>query len=191
MPEKINIAVSGGPGTGKSTLAAGLFSELKVSGLDYDLIAEERRKLRGEMGDYRSPFERMYMWRQQEREELRSNAVDGFVTDTPLFHLYIQARWYAQEPRDALAVRELFRMCQEAQAANRYQVIVLPQNPDEVPYRTDQVRTSTEADARQKHLMIKSFVEHFWPKQLWFVSGPHTQRVAQVMSRVSGLRTKR
>ena len=43
---KINIAIAGGPCTGKSTLAAALFAELKIKGLDYDLIAEESRKLK-------------------------------------------------------------------------------------------------------------------------------------------------
>ena len=131
---KINIGIAGGPGTGKSTLAAALFAELKINGFDYDLIADEGRKLRKEFGNFRSPFERFYMWRQQEREELRSTALDGFITDKPLFHFYAQAKQYASEPRDNLAVRELFRMCMETE--DRYQLIVIAKNLSRVFYNS-------------------------------------------------------
>ncbi|HEB47068.1 MAG TPA: hypothetical protein ENI22_02125, partial [Candidatus Pacearchaeota archaeon] len=56
--KRINIAITGGPCTGKSTLAANLFSHLKNKDFDYDLIEEEARKLKIELGKFRSPFER-------------------------------------------------------------------------------------------------------------------------------------
>lgn len=179
---KNNIAISGGPCTGKSTLAAALFAYLKIKGYDYDLISEESRKLRKEFGHFRSPFERFYMWRQQEREELRSVALDGFITDTPLFHFYVQAILYASEDRDQLAVRELFRMCMEIK--DRYQLIVIAQNPCEISYKTDQSRSIDENRARKKHKMIVSFVEHFWPEKLLFVSGSIDKRIKQVMNKL-------
>ena len=185
---RVNVANSGGPGVGKSVLAAVLFADLKILGLDYDLIPEERRKLMCEMGNYRSPFERIYMWRQQEREELRSSAADGFITDTPLFHLYTQGKWYACESRDILAVRELLRMCLELKASGRYQIITIPKNPEEIPYKTDSVRTSDESDARMKHALIRSFVEHFFPDKILFVHGSAKERAAQVICRILELR---
>lgn len=183
---KINVAVAGGPCTGKSTLAAALFAALKFRGLDYDLISEECRKLKKEFGDFRSPFERFYMWRQQEREELRSTAIDGFITDIPLFHFYIQARQYASEPRDNLAVRELFRMCLETE--DRYQLIVIAKDPFEIPYKTDQSRKVNEVWARERHNLIRSFVEHFWPKKLLFIEGGVQERVSQVVSKLEAMR---
>lgn len=54
---KINIVMAGRPCSGKSTLAARLFAQLKEDGYDYDLIFEEDRKLRREFGEYRNPFE--------------------------------------------------------------------------------------------------------------------------------------
>ncbi len=185
---KINIAVSGGPCTGKSTLAAALFAELKILGFDYDLIGEEKRKLKKEFGDFRSPFERFYMWRQQEREELRSNATDGFITDMPLFHFYVQARRYADEPRDYLAVRELFRMCLEIE--DRYQLIVVAKNVFEIPYKTDQGRSRSEASAKEIHNLIMSFLKHFWPEKLFFVEGAVQQRTAQVLVKLEGMSEK-
>jgi nicotinamide riboside kinase len=184
----INIAISGGPCTGKSTLAAALFAQLKSLGFDYDLITEEIRKLKKEIGQYRSPFERLYTWLQQEREELRSVANDGFVTDTPLYHLYTQARRYQAEPRDKLAVRELFRMCMGIE--DRYQLIVLPEDPFEIVYKTDQVRCADEQQARRSHRLIQTFVEHFWPDKLVFVHGDVKMRTMQVIKVMKSLRKR-
>ena len=185
---KINIAIAGGPCTGKSTLAAALFAELKVGGLDYDLIEEEARKLKKGFGNPRSPFERFYMWRQQEREELRSIALDGFVTDTPLFHYYAQARQYALEPRDNLAVRELLIMCLEIE--DRYQLIVIAKNQLEIPFKSDQTRTGGEKQARPRHDLIVSFVQHFWPEKLFFVEGDVPTRVGQITKKMAGMRAR-
>jgi nicotinamide riboside kinase len=183
---KINIAISGGPCTGKSTLAAMLFAQLKSLGFDYDLITEEIRKLKKEMGQYRSPFERLYTWRQQEREELRSVAKDGFITDTPLFHLYTQARRYQSESRDRLAVRELFRMCMDIE--DRYQLIVLPEDPAEIAYKTDQVRCADEDQARRSHRLIQTFVEHFWEEKILYVRGDTRTRTRQVVKKLAAMR---
>lgn len=185
---KVNIAIAGGPCTGKSTLAANLFASLKNYGLDYDLILEEDRKLKKEFGTFRGPFERFYMWRQQEREELRSNAEHGFITDKPLFHYYAQARQYASEPRDKLAVRELFRMCLELE--DRYQLIIVAKNPIEIQYKTDNSRKSEEEQARQRHDLIRSFVEHFWPEKLFFVEGSLEKRLEQSMIKIKELHSK-
>lgn len=182
----INIGIAGGPSTGKSTLAAILFAKLKMSGFDYDLVSDEGRKLRKEFGNFRSPFERFYMWRQQEREELRSTALDGFITDKPLFHFYAQAKQYASEPRDDLAVRELFRMCMEIK--DRYQLIVIAKNLSEIPYRNDQGRKSSEFESRKRHQIIVSFIEHFCQQKLFFVEGGVEERVAQVMSKLEKMR---
>jgi len=183
---RINIAIGGGPCTGKSTLATALFSRLKVNGFDYDLVTEESKKLKKEFGHFRSPFERFYMWKQQEREELRSTGLDGFVTDTPLFHFYVQARMYSTEKRDDMAVRELFRMCIEIE--DRYQLIVVARNPCEIPYKTDQSRSIDEERARRKHKMIVSFVEHFWPDKLLFVEGSMDERLEQILDKLETMR---
>ncbi len=178
---KVNIALAGGPCTGKSTLAANLFAHLKNQGYDYDLIQEECRKLKSEFGNFRTPFERLYMWRQQEREETRSTAKHGFVTDKPLFHYYVQARQYSSEPRDKMAVRELFRMCLEIE--DRYHLIVIAKNPLEISYRTDCSRSSEQKIAVQRHELIRSFVEHFWPEKLLFVEGALEKRLEQTLER--------
>lgn len=183
MPKKINIALAGGPCTGKSTLAADLFANLKKLGYDYDLIQEECRKLKKEFGNFRTPFERFYMWRQQEREETRSTAAHGFITDKPLFHYYVQARQYAREPRDDMAVRELFRMCLEIK--DRYPLIIVAKNPQEIRYKMDNSRSSAKEIALERHSLIRSFVEHFWPEKLFLVEGSLEQRLDQSLKKAT------
>ncbi len=179
---KLNVAFAGGQCTGKSTTAAALFAHLRTHGLDYDLIGEEKRKLVSEFGDYTSPFDRFYMWRQQEREELRSTARDGFITDAPLFHFYSSAKIYVSKPRDMLAVRELFRMCLEIQ--DRYQLIVMAEDPEELPYRIDSCRHGGREKSLLKHKIVRSFVDHHYPERLLLVKGPLANRIKIIEKRL-------
>jgi deoxyadenosine/deoxycytidine kinase len=184
---KMNIAVAGGPCTGKSVVAAHLFAHLKCEGFDYDLILEECRKLKKEFGKFNDPFERFYMWRQQEREELRSTAGNGFITDKPLFHYYAQVKQFASKPRDRLAFRELWRMCMELEENNRYQLIIMAENPDEFGYRMDQSRSSKKEIARERHQIIQSYVEHVCPGKLLRVHGDLEQRTRQALKKIQEL----
>lgn len=184
---KVNVAIAGGPSVGKSVLAAHVYAHLKMAGYDYDLVMEECRKLKKEFGRFNDPFERFYMWRQQEREELRSNASDGFITDNPLFQYYAQVRQFASKSRDKLAVRELFRMCMELDSTDRYQLIAIPKNPDEVKYKTDNSRSADKVTARERHKIICSFVEHMWPKKLLYIDGSLEKRTTQVLRKVEKL----
>lgn len=182
MSDKINIAITGGQCTGKSVTAAALFSHLKISGLDYDLIGEENRKLYKEFGSFQSVFERFYMWRQQEREELRSNANDGFITDTCLFHFYASAYLHAKTPRDQMAVRELYRMCYETK--DRYQLIVMAEDPNELTFIEDPCRKSNRENSVRKHQLIQTFVEHHIPGSLLLVKGVLENRIQQIEDRM-------
>jgi nicotinamide riboside kinase len=184
---KINIAVAGGPCTGKSVLAANLFARLKTEGLDYDLISEESRKLRSEFGHPRNPFDRFYLWRQQEREELRSIAVNGFITDTILFKYYVDAVYHSAEPRDNLAVRELFRMCQEVLESGRYGLIIVHQNPFEIAYKKDASRSADEGPARERHRLMVNFLELFTHPKILYISGELEERLGQVLEKVRDL----
>lgn len=172
----------GGSCTGKSTLAAALFAELKELGLDYDLVTEQTRALKKEFGRYQSTFERFYGWRQQEREELRSTAAHGFITDSPLFGLYVSARQHSSSPRDLLAVRELFRMCLETQ--DRYQLFVIAKDPEEIAYKKDGSRSGNRANRLERHRLTVTFIEHFWPEKICYVSGSIKDRMEQVKAKL-------
>lgn len=184
-----NIAISGGSGIGKSVLAALLFAKLKIKGYDFDLILEESRKLKREFGGYQSPADRLYMWRQQEREELRSNADNGFITDTPLFQFYVSARHNSNgSKRDEHILRELYRMCAYELPKDRYGLIVLMRNPyKNIEYRTDNSRKATKAESAERNQMTLNLVEHLWPEKILYVEGTSEQRTRQIFNHVSQL----
>lgn len=184
--QKINIAVSGGPCTGKSTLAAYLTYRLKMEGFDYDSIGEEYRRLRTEFGQFESPAERCYMFMQQEREELRSNALDGFVTDSPLFHLFVSARLHQQTHKDLMIVRELQR--QSISATSRYDIITIAQDPREFPYKTDTARKGGEEKSTSLHRMQRNFIELFFPEKMLLLGGSVEDRGEQVVTHLKALR---
>jgi hypothetical protein len=186
---RINIAIGGGSCTGKTTLANYLSAVLKMKGHDYDLIHEERRLLRKEMGSCRSPFERLYLWRQQDRQELRSTARDGFVTDWPLFHFCTGAMLNVREPRDKMAVRELLRMWFEVE--DRYQLVVMAADPDEIPYKKDAARKGEKQLSRQKHELAVSFARLFLPDKLLLVRGNPQARAKMVFKRLEEIRSSR
>jgi nicotinamide riboside kinase len=180
---KINIAFAGGPCTGKSTLAAALFAELKIKGFDYDLIGEVAKRIKKEYGNPRSPFERFFMWREQEKEELTSSALNGFITDTPLFHYYAQAKQYAFEARDKLAVTGLLDMCLEIK--DRYQVIIVVRDQFEIFFKNDQTRTCDKEQAKVRHNLIVTYIQHFLPEKLFFIDGNMATRIEQIMKKLA------
>lgn len=177
----INIAIAGGPCTGKSTLAATLTYRLKMDGTDYESIGDRYRMLKGEFGAIEHPAERLYLWMQQEKEELRSSARDGFVTDSPLFHLYISARLYERTKKDRMIVGELWE--RSLDATGRYGIIAMASDPSEFPYKLDSVRRTDEETAARRHLMTRSYLEHYFPERVIFVSGAPEDRSDQVMAR--------
>lgn len=187
--QRINIALSGGPCTGKSTLAAYLTYRLKMEDLDYDSIGEEYRRLKTEFGQFESPAERCYMWMQQDREEYRSNALDGFITDSPLFHLFISAKFHEITHKDLMIVRELQR--QSIYTTKRYEIIAMAENPREFPYVEDGARHGGEERSTRLHGMMRNFVELFFPDKLLLVSGNSEERGDQVVTRLNALRVVR
>ena len=185
---KVNVAVAGGPCTGKTTLAAHLYAHLKLNGYDYDLVQDVGRRLKKEFGRFTSPFERFYFWRQQEREELRSTAENGFITDKPLFHYFIQARQFASGTRDMLAVRELYKMCLELD--DRYHLIIIAKNPNEIKYKKDNCRIGGEETAKHRHSLTISFVEYSCPEKILFVEGDLERRTERALKKIEKMHSR-
>ena len=182
--------MAGGFCTGKSTLAARVFSELKVAGLDYDLVQEQKRQLHKEFGQYTSILDRFYMVIKQLEAEARSTATDGFVTDYPLFHFHIHALQYAdtEKERDKLAIVDLFKVGLET--GKNYHLIVLAQNPLEIPFAVDGARSSNAETARRHHDLSVHFLETHFKSKLLYVSGTLEERTKAVVDEVNKRRSE-
>lgn len=78
------INIWGGPSTGKSTVAAGLFSQLKVKGLSVELVPEYIKQWAYE-GKQPKSFDRVFLCANQMHSENRLLPyVDLIVSDSPL-----------------------------------------------------------------------------------------------------------
>jgi len=181
MP-KVNVAVAGGPCTGKSTLAARLYSQLKIENYDYDLIMEECKKIKNKFGSFRDPFERFYFWIIQENQELLSNAENGFVTDKPLFQYYAQVRQFASGPRDELAIQGMYNLCLGLD--KRYNLIIMAKDPYEIEFKRTNTRLSEAPVARERHGIIQNLVNHLWPEKLLLVQGTLEERLEQSVNKI-------
>lgn len=82
-PKKV-INLYGGPGTGKSTVAALLFAKFKNMGLNTELVTEY---VKGWVYDNRTPvmYDQYYFFAKQMRREYSLfNHIDYIVTDSPM-----------------------------------------------------------------------------------------------------------
>jgi hypothetical protein len=83
--QPMRISLFGGPGLGKSTLAAKIFSELKIKGHDIELVSEY---IKNWAYDGRKPkgFDQLYVFAKQIHAEdvLIQSGVKHLVTDSPI-----------------------------------------------------------------------------------------------------------
>ena len=79
------INLFGGPGTGKSTLAAELFVELKRAGKSVELVREYAKDWAWQGHTINSYFDQIYiLGKQLRREVILYNKVDYIITDSPI-----------------------------------------------------------------------------------------------------------
>jgi len=99
MEKKIRrINVFGGPGLGKSTIAAKLFSELKIKGYDVEHI-NEYIKTWAHQGVLPVSFDQIYVFaKQMHAEDVALRNVKLIVTDCPLMMCCTYARYYGFGP---------------------------------------------------------------------------------------------
>lgn len=111
MTKVINLY--GGPGLGKSTLAAGTYSELMKSNLKVELVREYVKDWAW-AGRKVGKYDQMYFLVQQfKREALLFNKVDYIITDSPFLLASFYAKYYHNQKYlvdTAIAMR---KMCEE------------------------------------------------------------------------------
>lgn len=143
------INLFGGPGHGKSTMAAGIFHRLKLNGLNVELVTEYAKDMTFE--DRKNILsDQIYILAKQNRrlERLRGK-VDVVVTDSPLILglLYAPTDYY--KTYEPLAV-ELF---------NSYDNVNLYLTSSKGLEYKPEGRNQTEEEARKIHTDVRDLLD--------------------------------
>lgn len=94
MKSTIVINIAGGPGTGKTTIAAKLFAILKQKGYDVENVSEFAKELVWE-GRNEAFNDRLYMHAEQNHRLMQmNNKLDYIITDSPLFLTSVYNQYY-------------------------------------------------------------------------------------------------
>ena len=93
----IVINIAGGPGTGKTTVAAELFSKLKEKGYEVENVSEFAKELVWE-GRSEAFDDRLYMHGEQNHRLMQMNGkLDYIITDSPLFLTAVYNNYYLKD----------------------------------------------------------------------------------------------
>lgn len=93
----IVINIAGGPGTGKTSVAARLFSLLKEKGYDVENVSEFAKELVWE-GRNEAFNDRLYMHGEQNHRLMQMNhKLDFIITDSPLFLTAVYNDYYLRD----------------------------------------------------------------------------------------------
>lgn len=88
------INLFGGPGSGKSTTAAGLFHLMKLNEMNVELVTEYAKDLTWEERYGTLDNDQLYVFaKQQKRLQILKNKVNYVVTDSPLILSLIYRHW--------------------------------------------------------------------------------------------------
>lgn len=130
----IVVNLFAGPGAGKSTIAAGLFSELKWNGINSELVTEFAKDLTWESRDEALKDQIYVFGKQLHRIKRLSGKVDVVITDSPVLLSLVYGE--NNDKFHELVIQEFDKFCNLNVFVNRTK-----------PYR--QVgRKETEAEAR-------------------------------------------
>ena len=93
----IVINIAGGPGVGKTTISANLFSKLKEKGYEVENVSEFAKELVWE-GRNEAFNDRLYMHAEQNHRLMQMNGkLDYIITDSPLFLTSIYNSYYLKD----------------------------------------------------------------------------------------------
>lgn len=148
----MRISLFSGPGAGKSTIASKLFSELKIKGIQVELV-QEAIKSWAYLGRKTKSFDQLFIFGQQlHSEDLIFQAGLHSITDSPLLMQPVYARKY-----NFPATTELIDLALKYEDVNPSLNIFLERG--KIPYqyvgRYENYEEALEMDYRIKEMLNK------------------------------------
>jgi tRNA uridine 5-carbamoylmethylation protein Kti12 len=154
MAEKKTIIVNlfGGPGSGKSTTAAGLFHKLKINGINCELVTEFAKHITWKE-DFNTLKNQIYVFaKQHDRMFHLKDKVDVIITDSPIIMGLSYCNWdLMSRSFEQLVVDEFNR--DDAVNINYFINRVKEYNPSG--------RSQTEEEAKEKDVEIKTLLNKY------------------------------
>lgn len=168
----IRINLYGGPSSGKTTLSALLFAELKLRHKSVELVREFAKEMvyqDFDMHNLREPIRIFIMAEQMRRESILHNKVDFLITDSPVL---IAAYYYNDPHAVALAKNMLYD-------GELHFFIKRDENmPFEKYGRAHNEEESKKIDNDMKNFLIKENIDFFE------ISGNTEDKISQILSHI-------
>jgi nicotinamide riboside kinase len=144
MKKPIVVNFYGGPGTGKSTMAAAIFSELKSRGINCELVTEYAKKKVWEESHMVFEFQLYISAKQMYSMFTVAKHVDIVITDSPI----IMASVYAKNDKLVSAILK-----REHAKYNNIEIFL-----KRVKEYNPKGRLQTEGEAKAKDIQIKNLL---------------------------------
>lgn len=166
----IRINLYGGPGSGKSTLSALLFAELKLRQKKVELVREYAKEMvyqDYDMHNLRNPIRIFILAEQMRRESILHDKVDFLITDSPVL---IAAYYYNNIHAIELAKQMLY--------PNEYHFFI--KRDDELPFEK-YGRSHDEDEAKKIDDEMKTFLNKENIK-FFEIGGSPSERIKQIIN---------
>lgn len=144
----------GGPGTGKSTAAAGLFYHMKQAGISCKLVREHVKDWAWDGRSIRDWDQIYFLGKQIRRESMLYGRVPFVITDAPVLMVSFYAHKFSpRHLRGAVsdAVKGFYRHCASAGIVHRHIILRRPKPHD--PNGRYQTEDEELADFVRKHMI--------------------------------------
>lgn len=173
------VNMLGGSGIGKSTTAAGLYYNMKLAGMNVELVREYVKVLAWQ-GTKIGQFDQVNIFGEQcKLEHTLYGKVDYIVTDSPIVLAPIYEVFYHG---DAMMEEAAIKFLNKAKSEGvRHVNIVLCRNK---PYDT-RGRYQTEEEAMDVDERTIAFLNKY-SMPYYMIDGPDTERVEKIMELLDG-----
>jgi hypothetical protein len=154
----MRINLLAGPGSGKSTTAAWLFSELKIRHISVELITEYVKSWATQKRQV-TTFDQVYLFGKQMQYEYRflNNGIKNVVTDSPLILSCVYADYYYPEMKLGQHLLEIMHKYE-----SQYPSLNIYLERKDKPYNQEG-RYQTYEEAKRVDELVKEAIHKYLP----------------------------